>query len=169
MCSVDTGGGGGVPWGFHPRRLPRMMLAWSLCRGRAGKPTHPFARCLHFRLRPNGHHLCSCARARPYTVYFNLSRNCWTQAAIWPYRKAQTQFEFGNLNFAGGFHRFRFYSLRSSRTIFNAIFVSGMPNLFKGVRPAPQVQFFVNLRSRRLPPLPHLLFNWASIRFDPTP
>ena len=40
--------------------------------------------------------------------------------------RARSRFEFGKFNFAGGFYRFRFHTLRISTTIFNALFVFGV-------------------------------------------
>ena len=56
--------------------------------------------------------------------------------------KARARVEFGKLNFASDFDNCRFYLRRFSTTIYNALFVSGVFDLFHGVRPVLRTQFF---------------------------
>ena len=54
----------------------------------------------------------------------------------------KARFEFCKFNFAGGFHFFRFYTLRISQTILNAIFMPRVPDLFHGARFSGKPFFF---------------------------
>ena len=64
-----------------------------------------------------------------------------------PKRIPPKTFEFGKFNFAGGFHRFRCYTLRIPMAILNSLFVSAMSDPFDG-----QARFLGYLRLRPDPP-----------------
>ena len=54
----------------------------------------------------------------------------------------RTRIEFGKFNFASDYDHCRYYLRRFATTIYNALFVSAVFDLFPGVRSVRQARFF---------------------------
>ena len=95
-------------------------------------------------LRKSGYPLCvECLLRASPSPSSGVSRSRMQPSPKKRPRKARARIELGKFNFACGFDHCRFYLRRLSTPIYNVLFVTGMFDLFNGVRPVRQARVFL--------------------------